>query len=234
MCSTVSVVRPVSIVKDEDALPDGFFKQWKNKHLDEPAFLLGSGPTINHFPVSKHKGVYVGVNDIHIHPKIKDKLNYLITEKNHPELRNLPDELPVFHHDRVELDKPNSFKCFRNLSEWGGPFYGSHVKAEPRCCHAPLRDFTEQIGAVSMIYLGLFFCLHIGCRRIYLVGCDCSSGNKFSKSLEAGTYGFYANVWKRVGEYVKQTHPDVEITNINPVNLEGVFPSIYSSEDDGT
>lgn len=231
MRSTVSVVRPVSIVKDEDALPDGFFKQWKNKHIDEPAFLLGSGPTINRFPVNKHKGVYIGVNDIHIHPNIKDKLNYLITEKNHHELKNLPDELPVFHNDRVKLDKPNSFNCFRNLSEWGGPFCSSYVKAEPQCRHAPLRDFTEQIGAVSMIYLGLFFCLHIGCKRIYLVGCDCSSG-KFSESLVSGSYHSCADVWGQIKEHVKQARPNVEIISINPVNLEGVFPSI-TSEDDG-
>lgn len=229
MHSIVSVVRPVLILKN--SLPDGFFNQWKNKHLGESAFLLGSGPTINRFPVNKHKGVYVGVNDIHACQKIKDKLNYLVTEKNHPELKDLPDELPVFHNDRVKLDKPNSFNCFRNLSEWGGPFCGSYVKDEPRCCDAPLRDFTEKIGAVSMIYLGLFFCLHIGCKRIYLVGCDCSTGTFYDPLAST----LYDNVgtWKIIKEHIQQTHPDIEITNINPVNLKGVFPSI-ASEDDGT
>ena len=180
------------------------FEQYKDIHKDKPAYLLGTGPTVESFPADDYPGIYVGVNEAHLLPI---KLDYLLTEKQHPNLKNLPDALPVFYSG-VELDKPNCFEYRYHLTEWG-PFQGTNDEI-----------ISRFYGVSSMIYHGFFLALHLGCKKIHLVGCDCT-----------GKWGYTSQIkgWKYIKEYVAENNPDVEIININPMNLKDVFPSIYTA-----
>ena len=197
------------------------FKKYKNIHLNESAYILGSGPTMESFPVNDYHGIYIGINDIHLRPQIKDKLNYLITEKYFENLDLLPDDLTIFHCDTMELTKPNSFKYRLHLVELSDVFEGTSAKI--------IKRFN---GCSSVVFHGLFFALYIGCKKIYLVGCDSSNNTNrvfpLPKLTETPGYTGYIVCWHFVKKYVEENHPDVEIININPIKLKDIFHSIYT------
>ncbi len=185
------------------------FASYKDKHKNEPAYLIGSGPTIHSFLADQYPvGVYIGVNETFLLPI---HLNYIITEKQTPGLDDLPEEVTVLHCETVKMNKPNSFTYREQLAEFG-PFQGTN------------KETIKRFGANSTMYHVFFFALFMGCNPIHLVGCDCTSGNFYDKNAK---YSRLVRGWSYIKEYVKQNNPDVKIININPVNLKDVFRSVY-------
>lgn len=78
-------------------------------------------------------------------------------------------------------------------------------------------------------------------KRIYLVGCDASSGhfvqpknldqdriNKHEKDIKmAVSSNRVIEKWKELREFSKAFYPDVEIVSVNPVGLKGIFIDQY-------
>ena len=187
------------------------FASYKDKHKNEPAYLIGSGPTIHSFLAHQYPvGVYIGVNETFLLPI---HLNYIMTERQTPGLDDLPEEVTVLYCETVKMNRPNSFTYREQLAEFG-PFQGTNKET--------IRRFN---GANSTMYHMFFFALFMGCNPIHLVGCDCTSGRFFDE--EDAKYHVLVRGWSYIKEYVKQNNPDVEIVNINPVNLKDMFRSIY-------
>lgn len=180
------------------------FEAYKNKHKNETAYLIGTGPTISHFPANRYDGVYVGVNESYMLEDTGAKLDYLITEKQFPKLK-----IPVFHCDTIESNGENCFKYRSHITEIG-PFHGSNKEIIDR--------FN---GASSMIYHGFFLAAHMGCNKIHLVGCDCTKSGGFS-------YERLSKGWQYIKSHMNENHPNVEIININPVGLKSMFRSLYT------
>ena len=84
----------------------------------------------------------------------------------------------------------------------------------------------------------LQFALWTRPKRIYLVGCDCSSlgycsgildktaaQTKFPLDVERLLYG-----WTKMKEFIEKFYPDVEIVSVNPVGLKGMFKDIETQK----
>lgn len=91
--------------------------------------------------------------------------------------------------------------------------------------------------AISAMQIALF----TNPKRIYLVGCDASSGHFVQPSnLDAKTIEMHEKdlklavssdrviaKWAEVKEFAEAFYPDTEIVSINPVGLRGLFREIY-------
>lgn len=208
------MARRIKINRKSQALAFSVFAPYKDKHKNEPAYIIGSGPTIHSFPAGQYHGVYIGVNETFLLPI---HLDYILTEKQTPGLNNLPEEITVLHDASVKINKPNSFTYREQLAEFG-PFQGTNKEI--------IRRFN---GETCTMYHAFFFTLHMGCNPIHLVGCDCTSGRFFDE--QDIKYHTLVRGWSYIKEYVTQNHPDVEIININPVSLKDMFRSIYTVEE---
>ena len=78
-------------------------------------------------------------------------------------------------------------------------------------------------------------------KRIYLVGCDASSGHfvqpkkldkekiaEHERDLKlAVSSDNVINKWRELKEFAEAYYPDVEIVSVNPVGLKGIFRDVY-------
>ncbi len=202
------------------------FDKYKDIHLNESAYLLGSGPTIKDFPVEEHPGLYIGVNDVHFLPHIKDKLNYLITDTYHPEIELISDDVKLFCLGNGYCKPRRSYFAYKShIAEMSGMYSGTTLDVWKR--------FNE---CASMAFHGFFLAVHLGCKKIHLVGCDCTENRAMitpkDKPNKIRKYKKLVPGWKAIREYTKEHHPDVEIININPVSLKDMFTSIYTNISD--
>lgn len=90
----------------------------------------------------------------------------------------------------------------------------------------PLADFE------SVVFSALQFALWTNPKRIYLVGCDCSTSGHFYEMdkpslLSDKVIGGYVAL-KR---FATAFYPDTEIVSVNPVGLKGLFRDIYQTEE---
>ena len=65
------------------------------------------------------------------------------------------------------------------------------------------------------------FALFTNPKRIYLVGCDCSSGYYNTKKGPKSTY--IVNYWKQFKRFADEFYPETEILSVNTVGLKGMF-----------
>lgn len=90
----------------------------------------------------------------------------------------------------------------------------------------PLGDFG------SVIFSAMQFALWTNPRRIYIVGCDCSSGGHFfdathpEASGDTSTYNRMIPSWVKLKDFAHRFYPDTEIISVNPVGLKGLFSEI--------
>ena len=86
----------------------------------------------------------------------------------------------------------------------------------------------SDIGGTT--FSALQFALYTNPEKIYLVGCDCSSGHFHKESIN----GLGADVsgqkpsWHRFKKYHCDYNIKTEIISINPVKLKGMFKDVYT------
>ena len=202
------------------------FEKYKDIHLNEPAYVLGSGPTLNDFRVDDHPGIYFGVNDVYFLPQIENTLHYLLTDKYFPKLALLREDFPVF------------CKGWPGQEQWSGMsgksncFFYTRSKIEKELSDGvslsgEIKVGEHRNGLGSIIFHGFFLALYTGCKKIHLVGCDCDADIGVDRPHHQQDYGetYETRIrgWEIVKEFVEEHHPDVEIISINPVNLKGMF-----------
>lgn len=84
-------------------------------------------------------------------------------------------------------------------------------------------------GWGSIIIPAFHFALYGNPKRIYLVGCDCSSAGHFDSQkwsmCDVATQRLIEE-WRRMSLFAKYYYPNTEIVSINPVGLRGMFKDI--------
>lgn len=90
----------------------------------------------------------------------------------------------------------------------------------------PLADFE------SVVFSALQFALWTHPKRIYLVGCDCSTSGHF---YETGKHSELSDKvisgYVALKKFATAFYPDTEIVSINPVGLKGLFSDINQIEE---
>ncbi len=79
------------------------------------------------------------------------------------------------------------------------------------------------------IFSAMQFALFTNPKRIFLLGCDHTSGYFYDQQFRMFDASFQANVWVRfIIPYVQKNYPNIQIFSINPVGLKGLFRDVYT------
>lgn len=202
--------------------------------------LMAAGPTLNQYTRDKYMqgAIHMGVNNVITYYKDLDFYfmsdwtavqNYKIEEKiQHSNAKKfvgmglLSDE-----YGTTSFDAPLDFAKECNASMYFSMHYATHQIIQSDISKHPL------FGYGSIIIPAFHFALYCRPKRIYLVGCDCSTNGHFSGMQFKDAWCNLATQrlkeeWRRMALFAKYYHSDIEIISINPVGLRGLFKDQYN------
>lgn len=203
------------------------FPQFKNINFGKDVVLCASGPSLSKYS-SMENAVHIGVNGVIFNEKVK--LDYLFIN-DYDFMRKFGDAAQKYQGNNckkfyailstlqyripeIEAMNAGAYRYYTNYPE-------ENINYE--IDSLPLADFN------SVIFAAFNFALWTHPKKIYLVGCDCSSGYYDN---EPRTVDFYKIIsdYKKFKEFIKINYPDIEIVSINPVGLRGIFKDSYTNE----
>ena len=227
------------------ALHSKVFPKYKNCLNDREAVIVASGPTVNFYDPSLLKeATYVAVNGSFHQDKIdfdwlflqdysglKQSVSEIPSAENLKKakkfygiMKPVPDKMLIPEQyairDGAERYIAHSV-CYDNGKLLPYIDWGLDLSAEPFMCH----------GTIALI--ALQFLLYANAKKIYLVGCDCSTSGHFSKNMEKQvTADDEISVWqigyKKFKRFAEIHYPDTEIISVNPIGLTGLFHDVYT------
>ena len=210
----------VKLINDRERAVIGkyysLFSAYKGLYRNSSCYIIGSGPSLLQFeaPVG-NDSIYIAANYSGIVPSIRDRIDYAFIENARNRIDLVEQVSPTAHYFMYESypDFPYSYDLWRHsdLSELGTDAY-----------------YHNFAGPSTTAFHCLFFALYCGFKTIYLVGCDCSSGNIYPAQYQTYSCGCLVVGWKYIKTIVEQDYPGTEIVSVNPVGLEGVFRDVFT------
>lgn len=204
------------------------FAEFKGCHAGQTVALVASGPTLNYY--TQIKGIpHIGVNETFLNPKLK--LDYYFVND--------------YGQGIVEwFDLIKDYSCEKFLGFWGWTselrdkyripediidanhgrkFYVVQSQNDPLHCdieHYPL------MGG-SIVHAAFHFTLYTRPKRILLIGCDCSGGDRFNETANS-EYSRFISSWRIAQRFASRYYRDTEVISVNPVGLKGLFRDVYT------
>lgn len=216
------------------------FKKYKNSFANRDVVLLCTGPSAKKYVPLKNV-INVGVNGaIYFENILLDYYfiqDYTKYQKNNSQL-NIDANNYVGNNCKkfygIIPDCRSKDEGLVNLEIRRIPAAYSNVKnvsnyiLEEKACNNFAYDLAiEPMGDFcGTPFSAMQFILYCNPAKIYLVGCDCSSGY-FYKKDSLCNMNYQIESWKRLKEFQELNYPDVEIISINPVGLKGLFKDEY-------
>ncbi len=209
------------------------FTPFKNIHQGKDVVLVATGSSLNDY-VPIENAIHVGVNKAFMYEKIL--LDYLFiqdngafkgcknaiinyTGNNVKKFFGIPRESPVYW--MVSESWSIEANAFR--------YYTDFVSKQES--HFTYDISTSYLGDFcSVVFSAIQFVLWTNPKRIYLVGCDCSTSH-FDKTKTIWDLQFLVSTWQKLKEFAALYYPETEIISINPVGLKGMFKDIYTQKE---
>ena len=220
------------------------FPKYRNIHAGEEIVIVGAGPTLDEYTPIPNT-IHIGVNKTFLCEKLK--LDYLFIQDRFEDIQDAADEYRLGECKKFYGYHPHplvrSVPAASEKQAHAERYFVEDLPANdpspfpfpPDISRAPLGTFS------SVIFPALQFALWTHPKRIYLVGCDCSSlghcsgitsktsaGTKFPLATERLLYG-----WQKMKDFVEKFYPDVEIVSVNPVGLKGMFIDMEQKDKNG-
>lgn len=214
------------------------FGPYKNAFNDKTVVLVASGPTAQ-YHIQKENAIYVGVNNACLLEKVK--LDYLFCqdfymneEKRNAIVNYRPNKCKKFFgrisDERIrqchnDLNNLHVTRCPKYLIEQANA-------KEYYVCDFVRNEFCQDIEneplmAGGIAFSAMQFILHAHPKKIYLVGCDCSSGFFYNSDITFNNESMIKG-WKALKQHIEEFYPDIEIISLNPVGLKGLFKDEYT------
>ena len=218
------------------------FPNFKNKEKDGAAVIVATGPTLAAYTPIK-KAVHIGVNSACKKDNIK--LDYWFAT-DYIAIDTFVDKL-------VELECEKFVGVCANPTSWSESYRASALNGTPRIIsdtviekiHANkfyfktnLREISRNIeiepfyNLCSCVFSAVTFAVHLGVKKIYLVGCDSANNGYFDDRKQTGDFRADNIVrdWHLFAKSLRLFYPDLEIISVNPVGLRGLFKDVYTQE----
>ena len=211
------------------------FGKYKGVNSGKEIVLIATGPSLNQYKPIEN-AINIGVNKSILYDKIK--LNYFFSqdyENTQSYLNNVkkyPDLISFFgqlqrtsYGNKSWILEPyiipesiihncNAHKYFVYVKT---PYYPMFLN--------PDINLTWLGDGGSVIFSAMQFALFTHPKKIYLVGCDCSSGHYDKKNNKSDCNKFVKH-WKTIKQFRDIYYPDIEIISVNPVGLKGLFKDL--------
>jgi hypothetical protein len=212
--------------------------KFKNLHLGETCYILGSGSTIQQFKIQE-EGIFIGCNHIIKNAEIKEKLKYYFFGHGYMEHNN--DNTPIYGNHKKEVDSlDHNIKKFAMVSRDNDISVHlftqqairnlQNINAIP--CDINIHHIYKDLENKpflnhSIIFPAVQFAIYSGFKKIYLVGCDCNgyfhSNNFIHGTKNADIDNDLVYYWKQMFKFKNLHYSDCKIININPVGLKGLM-----------
>lgn len=213
------------------------FPRFKGIHEGRDIVLVASGVTGDKYYPMKD-AIHVGVNRSFQIGNYRIPMDYIFiqdysgkTKEYIDELNNYRPECQKFYGLTTEWSYdpertiPESHaikaKALRYRTDWSKiegfqPEFAYDISTQPLGCFG------------SIVFPALQFILWTHPKRIYLVGCDCTtSGYSYDKNDKNFLIpDKIVEAYKKFKSFAYKYYPDVEIISINPVGLKGIFKDI--------
>lgn len=171
--------------------------QWakhKNKHADKKCYVLGTGPSSDTFiiPDNDTSSVYLGMNKYATY-NCAPRLNFLFLEYFNKSDSKIMNDLNIFYEARTtatneinSIDYPNS--VVYNVETMGKEIGFTFNPA-------------KWANTSSTAFIVALFGAYLGCKEIYLIGCDCN----------ITPYNTLKPGWVEIKRYIHSHYPNVKI-----------------------
>lgn len=215
------------------------FPKFKGIHEGRDLVLVASGVTGDkYFP--KKDAIHIGVNRSFQMGNYRIPMDYIFIQDYSGKTKEYIDDL-----DNYRVGK--CIKFYGLTTEWSyepeRTIPESHaIKAKAlryRTDWAKIDGFepeftydisTQPLGCFgSIVFPALQFALWTHPKRIYLVGCDCTT-NGYSYDKKDKNFLIpdrIIDAYKKFKAFANKYYPDVEIISINPIGLKGIFKDEY-------
>ena len=211
------------------------FAKYRNKHIGQDVVLIATGPSLNKYKPIEN-AVNIGVNktifkkdinlDYYFVIDYAATGSYLKELKNYPNVKKFYATLPYHTYGyKRAVPKlaiiPESLICEHNASKY---YIYSKEPVHPLPLNTEI-DKTWLADGGSCIFSAMQFALFTNPKKIYLVGCDCSSG--YFDGGKGADCSFLIKSWQEIKEFAEIYYPDTEIISVNPVGIKGMFTDLY-------
>lgn len=206
------------------------FDKYKGVNAGKDVYLIATGPSLADFaPPSIGKSendVYVGVNKAFMFDKVnldflfiqdfgtKDFIYNLLSDR----YSNIVKFFGMVFRDGLQIPESLALKLKANR------YYTSDICKPHRFAYdistQPLGDFN------SVVFSAMQFILWTNPEKIFLVGCDCSSGY-FDDRKNAHSLNHLIKNWVELKKFAEKYYPETKIFSINPIGLKGVFEDVF-------
>lgn len=214
------------------------FKGYKNKYAGRDIAIIATGNTLKFYQPLENV-INIGVNKACLYDKVK--LDYFFAiDYNHVKsylntLLDYPNKSVVpflgIHPPQIfgltEV-KSRSIIPESEIIKLNAKKYYLYTNFPPYNCRYNTEiDKTWFVEGGSVVFSAMQFALFTNPKRIYLVGCDCSTGYFDEKKPVIKPNKDLVRSWKELKKFVNIYYPETEIISVNPVGLKGIFKDIY-------
>lgn len=214
------------------------FLNYKNQFKGKTVVLVGAGPSAKYH--KKIEGaVYVGVNNACLLEQIK--LDFLFCQDFYMDQEKCN---AIIDYKKGECTKFFGIIPDKRIESCRRTEVAKHVRrgrkqyfleadASPYYIYDMYKNETalnienEPLKADGVIFCALQFVLYGHPEKIYIVGCDCTSGFFYdSEKVFDNTY--MIKMWEEFRDYIEEFYPDITVISINPVGLKGMFQDEFT------
>lgn len=229
----VKINRMIQLNLSTYSIHSKVFPSFKEIHKNRDIYLIASGVTASKFYPTDLKAIYIGVNRSFQMDNYRIPMNYIFIQDYSGKTKEYIDDLDTYdcikfygltteYSYNPERTIPESHaikaRAYRYRTDWAKiegfePDFAYDLSAQPLGCFG------------SIVFPALQFALWTYPKRIFLVGCDCTtdgySYNKNDKNFLLPDC--IINAYKKFKLFAHKYYPDIEIISINPVGLKGLF-----------
>ena len=239
----IDFIRYSEILYEARKVHEETFPKYKNFLKGENVAIIGCGPTLDKWTPFDNC-IQMGVNSSILSEKLK--LDYCFVQDYEASfVQRLKQVLKEEKNSNCKLfiglhylDYIKSFPLYEiealNAEQY---FFYDCLKTDFFPWDFSL-DISEKpfILYYSSIFIPLQFALYAHPKKIFVVGCDCSSDGHYSGNF---TSNFFMtgklcqkiiNGWEKFKKFASRFYPDIEIISINPIGLKGLFHDMYTEE----
>ena len=220
---------------------DKTFSPFKNKFAGKDVAIIACGPSLNNYTPIPNT-INIGVNRSYKHPSLK--IDYLFLQDASSWSRDEMHEINSYNPESCV--KFYGIACERLHNDFP-PWLVSESDAlmanalRYRTSHAelvtgnkpvfPFDISTQPLAEFnSVVFSAIQFALWTNPKRIYLVGCDCSTSGHFYETNIPNTIDpLVMHGYHSLKKFASAFYPETEIVSVNPVGLKGLFKDIYQS-----
>lgn len=212
------------------------FPKYKGCNEGKDVVIVACGPSMAYYePIPGI--IHIGVNKAFQNYKLKlDYIfiqDYLSVKNYYDEIISYPAE--IFAGSYLENNMISWInKCTIPEKYLNNPKIKHYYSDYARNINYPYLEFCGLMDFGSVAFPATQFALYTNPKRVYLVGCDCSSGGYFDGSVNQNiknhNLSYLVKYWQKLKVYAETYYPDTEIVSINPVGLKGLFKDVYTQE----